>query len=139
MLKNVFIGTAENIIKNAIIDFLDFCNIKITEEELKTKVNFIIEKYNEPFRKYHNIFHVISLLQNESVLIKKSPLLNIAIIYHDIIYKIGNKYNELDSANVFLKEYTQIIPFNILKDVFELILATNKTPWDELSDLEKVL
>lgn len=126
-------------IKKIIVDFLSPFKVKIEEKLLSDKVDFLYEKYSESFRKYHNLNHVFSLLKNEEVLKKNSSILNMAILYHDVIYKVGNNDNELKSADIFYKEYSGLVPDSKIKEIYDLILATSKTPWDKLNDLEKTL
>lgn len=125
--------------KRVISEFLSQNDVSFDEELIDKKVDFLIENYGKSFRKYHNLSHVFWMLQNQNVLDANSPILNMAIIYHDVIYRVGAKDNEERSVKAFLEEYKDIITEGDLKGVCDLIMSTNKTPWDELTELEKVL
>lgn len=87
-------------------------------------------KYGEKHRAYHNFSHLYSmfdLLKNDTKL-KKQDLIKIrlCIWFHDLIYTIGNKKNELHSAEKardFLKPY---ISEKMLESVYQIIISTAK-------------
>lgn len=75
--------------------------IEIPEKECQFVVNEVFKYYNEPHRTYHNLSHLqslfkVSALTNQSL--KNPTVFQLAIIFHDIIYEIGKKDNEVKSA-----------------------------------------
>jgi predicted metal-dependent HD superfamily phosphohydrolase len=70
-------------------------------------VEFILGSYSEPWRRYHNCEHILKML--DWLQATKIPLdsqyltaLEVMVIYHDVIYKIGREkaYNECASATI---------------------------------------
>lgn len=99
------------------------------------ELNVILNHYNEPHRYYHNIDHIIDMI--ESALFQDENFNNInvdedlllAILYHDIIYDPKSKNNEQKSADLFKKYH----PDN--DDVYNAILETeNHMPTTILSE-----
>ena len=88
-LKQRFYSTLKNWIEN--------------EDEIWNRWKALLEEYTNPERKYHNLNHLRELLRyfdcykNEL----ENPLeVEYAIFYHDIIYNIWSKKNELNSAEL---------------------------------------
>ena len=64
----------------------------------------VIKRYSEKHRHYHNWQHIQEMFSlADSLNIKLSEAQMIAIIFHDVVYNIGDKDNELKSA-LFMKE-----------------------------------
>jgi predicted metal-dependent HD superfamily phosphohydrolase len=71
----------------------------------------VIDAYNEPHRKYHNLQHIGSILSKIPLFVQEyglSPLhslhLEILAWYHDVVYTPGNKMNEAASSNVYMED-----------------------------------
>ncbi|MCO6163303.1 hypothetical protein [Flavobacterium sp. NRK F7] len=87
----------------------------------------IVEKaYSAKSRKYHNLIHLENMMAlyilNQEELTHCNEI-QYAIFYHDIIYKVTRKDNELESAKLAIKllpEYAKIDK----ELVFEMICAT---------------
>lgn len=63
---------------------------------------------------------------NKSLSKYASIQIKMAILYHDVIYKIGSKNNEKESAEVFLYAYKDFVADSVLREVYDLILSTKK-------------
>lgn len=97
---------------------------------------FVFTQYNDPVRKYHTLVNQIhggrghiEFMLDEFKLVKhlaKNPdLVILAIILHDVIYKLGSKTNEADSAQ-FAKIMLLLMgaPKKVITIVMKLIMAT---------------
>lgn len=84
--------------------------------------------YSERHRKYHTMEHVRACLQHfEKVrsLAEEPHAIELAIWFHDAVYKTRSSKNEADSARLaklFLEE--QAVNDDIVKKVVQLVLAT---------------
>jgi predicted metal-dependent HD superfamily phosphohydrolase len=64
--------------------------------------NELVSNYNQKHRHYHNVKHIEAVLEHlthAKHLVKDYNALEIALWFHDAIYKIFSSTNELDSAN----------------------------------------
>ena len=90
--------------------------------------NYILKKYSERHRKYHNFDHILSsLILFDSVREKISNpwTFEIAIWYHDLIYNIFSIKNELRSAEAAIKFLNKVkIGNDEINIVYDLILST---------------
>ena len=89
------------------------------DDRLETKVEFIIpaniiERYSEPHRKYHDLYHLEYMLKTmyklfagEELSVLGVQALVWAIVYHDSVYNIPDpdKRNEELSAELFLEDH----------------------------------
>ena len=98
----------------------------------------ILRQYSHSSRYYHTLDHIQSLLQfAQSYESQLSHLQSIqfAIWYHDLVYKVHRKDNELKSAEVAKKHLTQLkVDPSVISYVYALIVATQThtvpTNWD---------
>ena len=80
--------------------------LNLPEKQAQIIEKEIFRKYSEPYRTYHNLTHIYSLfkiLKNAEIQPSDKMIFSLAIIFHDIIYTIGAKNNEIKSA-FFAKE-----------------------------------
>lgn len=100
----------------------------------------IDKHYSEKHRAYHNKTHLIELFKYFDLYkdnLDNPDVVALSIVYHDIIYNIWKKGNEEKSADLALKELSQInIHTFYLEQIHKLILATkthqandNDTKW----------
>ncbi|MBF02966.1 MAG: hypothetical protein CMP76_06685 [Flavobacterium sp.] len=94
----------------------------------------IVEKtYSAKSRKYHNLTHLenmMSLYKRYQEEIHHSNEIEYAIFYHDIIYKVTRKDNELESAKLAIKLLPECAKID-KKLVFEMICATQLHEYQE--------
>lgn len=88
----------------------------------------ITEAYSSPKRHYHNLQHIEALLkmcnQYASRLDNKVAV-DLAIFYHDIIYRASSNDNEAQSAVLAGERLQELgVPGNIIRDVKLFIEAT---------------
>ncbi len=95
--------------------------------ENEQEYKMILKLYSESHRKYHNSVHINDCLDkcelNEET--KQNHILQLAIWYHDVIYKPLKKDNELKSAEaaeLFLTK--QLAGDDLIKRVKKLIMVT---------------
>jgi len=92
--------------------------------------DYIMQQYGQSPRFYHNEKHLINLFQ--MILPYKNRLeqadtVFLAIFYHDVIYKTLLKNNERKSANIALKQMSEMnFSVAMKQEVFALIVATEK-------------
>ena len=81
----------------------------------------ILLKYGESHRFYHNIDHIINLFSKVK---EYDRLLYYSILFHDIIYNVGSKTNEEDSANFFKNSISGVWNDSDISIVYDAILST---------------
>ena len=87
----------------------------------------ILNKYGEIHRSYHTLDHIYQLLHlstKYSNLLVDLNSVNLAIIFHDIIYNPNSKQNEDDSASLFMDLFQYHIEQERLEKVCLYIIAT---------------
>jgi predicted metal-dependent HD superfamily phosphohydrolase len=93
--------------------------------EINISTTEILERWSEPWRKYHTINHLndlIAQIKNHPDLdTKKKEILYITAIFHDIVYKPDRNDNEFNSM-YFLIERSKNI--NKVKEIAKIILET---------------
>jgi predicted metal-dependent HD superfamily phosphohydrolase len=100
----------------------------------------IIHHYTEPHRFYHTLQHILFMLSEFETVreISRNPLaLELAILYHDIVYLPESTKNEEGSAEVF-SIHAEALNLNpqLVGETKKLILATKfHSPYDEDSAL----
>jgi pantetheine-phosphate adenylyltransferase len=102
-------------------------------------VNNICTSYAEPHRKYHNIEHIINMLnelKNYSLKDHEKEILSLAIIYHDIVYN-PKKYvdNEKRSCQEFFNDFPN---HKYTTQIKKLIMATKNHVYDN-DPLENII
>jgi predicted metal-dependent HD superfamily phosphohydrolase len=104
-------------------------NLGVDKSQIDDQWEELWEKYREPFRTYHNQNHLNELFKyfdtyNDNL--EHPSEVAYAIFYHDIIYKVWSKNNELNSAEL-ATEYLLVTNRSEreVKRVFDLIMSTN--------------
>jgi len=113
------------------------------EEQVQKWWEEIEEAYTETNRHYHNLDHLQHLFaQLELVedLIQHPKVLSFSIFYHDIIYNIRRKDNELKSAELAQKRLEDIgLPAPLIHQCFDQIVATKRHEVSAESDTNYLL
>lgn len=93
----------------------------------------VIEAYNEPHRKYHNLDHIESILNKIPLFIEAYDLKDIHVTvlqymtwYHDVVYVPGRSDNEIESARMYADAKGK--PFGSGQRVIDTILFTGNIP-----------
>ncbi|MBS1728240.1 MAG: hypothetical protein JST51_16090 [Armatimonadetes bacterium] len=101
-------------------------SLAIQEYKVADSIEAIISAYSEPSRAYHNAVHIATMMQfiqehipDEELL----PALDLATIYHDLVYDPKSSTNEEDSADLAMKDLGQT---PLATRVTELILSTKR-------------
>lgn len=113
----------------------------------KQLIDVVKDYYSEPHREYHTIKHIQYMLKHFEQFKKNTNIINekeeiameIAIIFHDVIYNPLSKENEYNSANFALNyiknNYKALFPKYTIEEVgyisnlaYKLIIST-KTPF----------
>ena len=110
-------------------------------------VEKVEEYYSKDIKQYHTIYHILELFEiynkykdsilNEFPNLNEEALFN-AIAYHDSIYIIGCKMNEVYSAEVFVQKNRDINE-DILRLTYDAILSTRIDNIHYDTDVERVL
>ena len=120
-----------------------FCEIGLPANISRNLENELVEKYAEPHRAYHNLSHILSffkIMDASEVQPKYPSVFQLAILFHDIIYEIGNKNNETHSAVFAAQRLTEHLPkkeLNLLKNLIES--TANHKPLSGETDLQLFL
>ncbi|MFT4607950.1 MAG: putative metal-dependent HD superfamily phosphohydrolase [Urechidicola sp.] len=87
----------------------------------------LLDAYNEPQRVYHSLEHIESCLKifdQVSELLDNPDAVELAIWFHDVIYKIGDSDNEQLSANLFMTLTNGLFSDQFRNSVYQHIMAT---------------
>ena len=101
------------------------CNLDDVFIDANWKI--ISSKYSEPHRHYHtleHIEHLLNLSEQYQFCCQDMIAIDLAIIFHDIIYDPRSPMNEEESAQLFSKMFNEKIPLTAIKKVCGYILAT---------------
>jgi predicted metal-dependent HD superfamily phosphohydrolase len=118
---------------NYLIDKWDYCFRDKSEEETVKAFQNIISRYTEDHRYYHTIKHIYDIhckfdeliMSGNKVSEETKLIVRLALFYHDFIYEIGNLDNEKLSADLAVKELTEVkFMESIINQVKECILVT---------------
>ncbi|MFZ4631811.1 MAG: N-methyl-D-aspartate receptor NMDAR2C subunit [Patescibacteria group bacterium] len=88
----------------------------------------LLERYNEPHRKYHNLGHInhcLAELNSVWLWTEEPSVLALAIWYHDAIYDIGANDNEERSADLVegvMRDF--LLAEDLITKVRDIIIAT---------------
>jgi len=85
-----------------VFNTLSFSNIHTHANHLEL-ANIIYDKYSEYGRYYHNVKHIMDMLDyvtliSKDLMYSDKAFLELAIIYHDVIYYAHSTTNEVDSV-----------------------------------------
>ena len=72
----------------------------------KPVIPYVLECYSEPHRVYHDWYHIVEIFNTKQQIIPNislGPESIIALVLHDIVYKVGHQDNETNSAIVAAK------------------------------------
>lgn len=116
----------------------DICiTFAIPKEISDVLLNQIIKFYQESHRQYHTLSHINSLLHQSKcheLLIRNKFIVNLAIIFHDIIYDPRKSDNEEASNIQFNSMMSSLLPEDIVTSVNKYILATKYHQVQESND-----
>lgn len=133
--------------------FNDICfDLNVSNKQKDQMWDKILLHYNEPQRHYHTMTHIEDLmtkLSQYSAKIQDQIVVQLAILYHDIIYDPLSKTNEEDSAKYFEIAFEDILSDHqggrdMLRKVKYYILATKHHDQkiheeEDISDLQLFL
>lgn len=96
-------------------------------------MNVVVARYNEPHRRYHNLFHITNLFQLAAAKgIPLSRAQQLAIWFHDVVYDpqetMNNEQRSAQLMNDLLKDH---LPDSILRRATNMILATKRHVSDD--------
>lgn len=89
----------------------------------------VLKRYDEKHRFYHNIDHVLDLLNKAKEQNVLTDDLYLAIVFHDIIYSTNKflyRFNEFRSARLFKRLFKNKLPESSVKRIYKAILSTRK-------------
>ena len=87
----------------------------------------LIASYSEPQRFYHTLTHIehcLKLIEKISSELQSPEALELAIWYHDVIYRPGAKDNEQLSADLFMATTDGVFDDTLRDTVYQHIMAT---------------
>ena len=85
----------------------------------------MVLRYSEGHRRYHNLGHIEQMLIHKHEIIPLDDELELAILFHDVIYDPESQENERNSADYFLRCFDGFIWGDFSSEVERLILATD--------------
>ena len=105
-------------------------NFSEDESKINEIISFVISKYSEKHRYYHNLSHVRALLlsaENFKEKFTDFESVQLAIWFHDAIYAPKRFDNEIESAKLASSKLSELnLPKVIIEKVEKIILATQK-------------
>jgi predicted metal-dependent HD superfamily phosphohydrolase len=99
--------------------------------------NLLCDKYQEPWRSYHNLDHIQNCLNYFDACkahAQFADALEFAIWFHDCIYEVGAGDNEARSRDWFLEQTDGFLQFELRTVAAKLIMATSHHSTPETSD-----
>jgi len=94
----------------------------------------IVEKYSFAGRYYHNLSHIEYIMEKVEAFkekIKDIDSVMFSVFYHDIIYDVSNRDNEVRSAEVVLEHLRNLgVPKDIIYKTFYQIIQTRNHTGD---------
>lgn len=109
----------------------------------KSTYNQLIASYSEKHRKYHNCIHlsaVLSMLDKVCHLAANEHAIELALWFHDAVYRISSNTNEQDSADWAKKFIADNRGQSELVDlVYSLIMATQHNTVPDYSDAKLIV
>jgi predicted metal-dependent HD superfamily phosphohydrolase len=85
----------------------------------------LLARYNEPHRSYHNLAHIVIMLDEFELVDENDSALVLAIWFHDAVYDPKAKDNEEQSAKLAKDSIKQIgLPDSLGGQVNNLVMAT---------------
>lgn len=100
------------------------------EPKIARQTGFLIARYSEKHRVYHNLNHIKNLLQTAAIFKNRYEdydCVQLAVWYHDAIYDPQSKTNETESAALACESLTEInVPRASVEKVEKMILATQR-------------
>ncbi|MFD1602514.1 hypothetical protein ACFSJW_19685 [Flavobacterium artemisiae] len=112
-------------------------NIGFEDKEIQQNWTELQKAYSKKSRYYHNLTHLeemIELFDQYKTQLQKPDEILFSIFYHDIIYKVTRKDNELKSAEHAVKVLDQNSVLD--KDlIFEAICATQLHQHNKIEDI----
>lgn len=88
----------------------------------------LLARYNEPHRDYHNITHIVAMLDGLELLGVRDLAISLAIWFHDAVHNQDTRDDEEQSAKLATNSIKKIgLPDTLSKQVSDLILTTKHT------------
>lgn len=87
----------------------------------------LLDAYNQPHRVYHNLEHIescLTILDRVSAILDNPDAVELAIWFHDVIYKLGANDNEPLSADLFMTLTDGQFSDELRHSVYQHIMAT---------------
>ncbi len=85
----------------------------------------LLARYGEPHRAYHNLAHIVAMLDELELVRESDPAIALAIWFHDAVYDPKAKDNEERSATLAKDSIERIgLPDPLGEQVSDLIMAT---------------
>jgi predicted metal-dependent HD superfamily phosphohydrolase len=116
--------------------FLELCaRLEVAEETAKSTVDTLLTLYGEPHRHYHNLRHVVSMLEHLDCVSSGNDPVELAIWFHDAVYDPKSHDNEAQSAALFMSCLGAQVDLKLAGKVIQLIMATDYSkPWNDEQD-----
>ena len=96
------------------------------EQRAQECFNEIVAAYSRPSRRYHNLDHITEMLQlSQQFKLSSREVVDFAIFYHDVVYKVPALDNEHKSAVMAADRLAKLnVPLPVIEDVCLFIEAT---------------
>ena len=97
------------------------------ESKARRVYRAVAEHYSETHRRYHSADHIRHCLRHVDLIPNDYPhkvAVELAIWFHDVIYRISDPDNERNSADWFATQAHDDLPQGLIKQVYEMIIAT---------------
>ncbi len=124
---------SDNAVPSKVLDYDRFrlvwrrCLLDSAIDESSVIHQQLIVSYSEPQRFYHTLVHIehcLSLFDKIKTRLHIPEALELAIWYHDVVYKPGAKDNEQLSADLFMATTKGIFDDSLRNTVYQHIMAT---------------
>ncbi len=102
----------------------------------------IVDHYGEPHRRYHTGDHIRHCLRQVDLIpadYQHLAAVELAIWFHDVIYRIGDPENERNSAEWFARHARGDLPDSLVDRVYGMIIATEHRELPASTDIAYVV
>jgi len=99
----------------------------LDDDRAATTAAFLVAQYSGPARHYHGLGHVARMLDEaEALPFSDHDAVELAILFHDVVYEPSRRDNEERSAEALRERLGGVVPEAVLAYAESMVLATRR-------------